>query len=503
MGYITGIAGTGTGGYFTDLNGVPRLLMADNPWALIPSAGRWGGTWQADLDAYCNSRGAQGFNAAYTDPLGNNVNYAPTAPFNDGRTWDGVWPFTVNGTAGSTTALAGTETIALNGPFWTRVDYFTAACARNGMTAWINCAYTEGSSGDLGAAGTTLGQMSAAQLTAYGTALAARYASTPNIIWTMGNDYSGPNLNPAAYDTKINAILTALRGGGDTHLFSLHAYPESDSRYDFGSATAGESSNVQAGQAHAQFSMVYTYIPTYYGVEYAYKESGAPVSSPAAIPVIWGDGYFYQNTGAAYNGTFDRAERQYAWWALTSGARGINTGSEGIWQWPSTAPAAVTGAYYYASVAGKIRALIESLPAWYRLVPDTSSKMVTAGRGTYATPVVSGGSGTQYGTATTDNYVTASRTPDGSLALIYLSHASAVTVDQGTLQPGYTASWVDPDSLAIYAGTPGGTYNSGAADGAKPVLNNRGDPDWVLVLQAPSPQRAVPARTIRGGTSRR
>ena len=94
---ISGLAGGGTG-YFTDQYGQPRFLLADNPWGLIPNAGRWGGTWQSDIDTYCGNRGGQGFTAIYLDPLGNTEN---GGVFADGRTQDGVFPFTVNGSAAS------------------------------------------------------------------------------------------------------------------------------------------------------------------------------------------------------------------------------------------------------------------------------------------------------------------------------------------------------------------------------------------------------------------
>ena len=179
---ITGLAGGGTG-YFTDQYGNPKLLLADNPWALIPNAGRWGGTYQTDIDGYCNARGTQGFTAIYLDPLGNTEN---NGVFADGRTYDGVYPFTANGTPGDVTTSG--QVLGLNNPFWLRVDYFIAGCARNGMTAWLNIAYN--GPGDF-ATGGALASLTAAQFAAYGTALAARYATTPNIIWTVGNDYFG------------------------------------------------------------------------------------------------------------------------------------------------------------------------------------------------------------------------------------------------------------------------------------------------------------------------
>ena len=489
--YIAGLAGGGTG-WFTDNLGFPRLLLADNPWSLIPNAGRWSGsgggaTYQADIDNYCNARGTQGFTAIYLDPLGNTEN---SGAFADGRTFDGVYPFTVNGTAGSTASLTGSETIALNGTFWTRVDYFLTACLRNGITAMLNVAYEGPGDFATGANAGAYATMTASQFGQVGTALAARYATTGNIIWLVGNDYfGGTGGTEGGDDAKFDSLLSGLRGGGAGQLVSIHNFPESTSRYDMGTGSAGTSQTW--GSSNAQFQMVYTYIQTYYGIEYAYTEA-ANFSVPS-LPVIWGDGWFYNatgNTSPTYFGASDRAARQFAWWALSSGSRGLNLGSEGIWQWTSSSANTSTGEYkteyWYAVTAGKIRTLLESLPNWYKLIPDTSSVLVTAGRGTRTGETTSGGGGTHYGTATTDSYVTASRAPDGSLAVIYMSHASTITVDTAQLVAGFTATWVDPDTCTTYPGTAGSSYNSGATDLTKPVSNSHSDPDWVLVLAAPS-----------------
>lgn len=478
---ITGIAGTGTGQYFRDQYGNPRFLLADNPWALIPSAGRWGGTYQTDIDSYCSNRGGQGFTALYTDPLGNVVNFAPTAPFGDGRTWDGVFPFTVNGTAATTAGVSSSATIGLNSTFWTRVDYFLTACARNGITAMLNIAYTEGTTGDMGDATTALGSMTATQLQQYGGALATRYAATQNIIWVVGNDYSGGTGGtigsgggtPSGNDSQFSSIRTGLINNGDTHALTIHNYPESDSRQDLGTGTIG---TVQYwGNNFGQFNGCYSYNVTYLGIEDAYGEA-----SPLLVMQL--DGYFYQG-GSTYSATLDRAFRQDAWWVITSGGRGMNQGSESIWQWPSTALSASATDWYYAHNAAGVRTLLEAQPGWHQLVPDTSSVLVTGGRGTRHGTIVSGGSGTQYEPATTDSFVTASRTPDGgsgsSLALIYMSHAGTITIDQTKMVSGYRAFWGDPVTGALSSTTAGATYNSTAKGN-----NSQGDPDWVLVLKA-------------------
>ena len=269
--------------------------------------------------------------------------------------------------------------------------------------------------------------------------------------------------------------MTGVQGAGDTHAVSIENMPESDSRNTFDASPTV----LTWGTANALYNFCYSYNVTYVGIEKAFLEA-----SP--IPVIQGDGYFYQGNNA-YQSTFDRAIRQDAWHAISSGARGIIHGSESIWQYQSTALAASSTDWYYVNNAGNIRTLMESLPNWQNLIPDTSSLLVTAGRGTHATTFASGGSGGQYEPATTDSYVSASRTAAGDLAVIYMSHGSTITIDQTKMAGGagnYTATWVDPVTCATSAATPGSTYNSTAKGN-----NSQGDADWVLVLQA---QPALP-----------
>jgi hypothetical protein len=121
-----------------------------------------------------------------------------------------------------------------------------------------------------------------------------------------------------------------------------------------------------------------------------------------------------------------------------------------------------------------------SLPDWHRLVADTSNKLVTGGRGKHVTAIPSGGSAPPL-TDNSDSYVTASRTPDGTLAVIYMSHHSTIRIDESAMAPGYKATWVDPASGTTRAVTAGPTYDS-STQGS----NSVGDADWVLVLRAPA-----------------
>ena len=471
---ITQILGTGTGSYFADQYGQPRFLLGENPWALIPNAGRWGGTYQTDIDGYCNNRGGQGYTAIYLDPLGNTIN---GGAFNDGRTYDGVWPFTVNGTAGTTVGVSSSATIDLNATFWARVDYFLTACARNGMTGMLNVGYNSDC-----ASGAALASFTTTQWQQYGAALAARYAATVNIIWVVGNDYFGGTGGTigsgggtaSGFDTQYNSLLTGIRNGGDTHLITVHNFAETTSRQDLGASSLG--TVLYWGNNHAQFNGNYTYNVTYLGIEDEYAEA-----SPICAMQL--DGYFYQGT-STYTANLDRAYRQDAWWTITSGARGHTHGSESIWQWPSTALSASSTDWFFAHNSAAFRTLIESLPGFHQLIPDTSSVLVTGGRGTRHARFNSGGSGGTYEPATTDAFVTASRNATGStaatLALIYCSHATTITIDQTKMASGYTAYRADPVTGAKTAVTAGSTYNTTSYGN-----NSQGDPDWVLILQGP------------------
>ena len=450
--YITGASADGT--YFTDQYGNPRLLVGEDVWDMVCQAGLWNnGNWQLAMSTYLNQRAAQGFNASeiscFTSPDPGPPNRT------DGADWDGVWPFLTTNDPSS----------GFNNAFWTRRDYFINAAAAVGITPVINLTTTTaGKTGCLNANWTTQ------QWTDFGTGVGARYKNFPNILWIVGDDYFG-NL-----DTQLTAMLAAMRAAGDNHLVSIQNYQETTSRTDL-----FDGSTRTWGTTNAQFSWVYTYNVSYVGIETAKAET-------PAIPAVWGDGT-YTSDGLPGGNHQPQMQRNLTWWALSSGAAGFSIGNGAVWPWASSSPAAVTvdpNSNFMTAEVGAIATLFSGLTGWQHLQPDTKSLLVTGGRGSKTPPIVSGGGGTAY-TGTTDAYVTASRTPDGSLAVIYMSHATTITIDQSKLGNGYTATWVDPATGATSAGVPGPTFNSGSKG-----TNSAGDADWTLVLQGPPVLFAVP-----------
>ena len=466
MSYITGVsASTSTqGGYFTDSNGQPKLWVCDEMYGLISSGGRWngsgGGTYEQDFDSYCSERVAQGVSAVLVEPIGcadqGNV-------YVNGNTWDNVSPWT-NGTD---------ATGGLNETYWTRVDYLFNSALENGITVYplfdIQYCTTPGG-------GTAFNGWTNSQYQAYGTAIGTRYASQPNLMWLFGDD-----TYPTAYDTYFDYIRTGLAAGGDTHLLSAMWESEYTSRY--------ESDNNQEttwGTAHSDFNSCYTYNAGYWLIEYAYGEV-ANEGASALLPVVWNNGYHYQG-GSTYSSTLDRAWRQEIWWCLTAGARGVTTYDVNTYNWDDASdPAAVTSAWSFVNCLPHVVSAYSSWPEWYKLLPDLSSAFVTAGRGTRVSGITAGDAGEAYEPAFTNSWVTASITPDGTLACCYLPNSATITVNTSMLASGWAAKWVDPITTATSSAGSGPTFNSTAKG-----TNSHGDPDWVLVFQAPSGPATAP-----------
>ena len=89
-----------------------------------------------------------------------------------------------------------------------------------------------------------------------------------------------------------------------------------------------------------------------------------------------------------------------------------------------------------------------------------------------------------FGTFGAADYVTAARTPDGTLAMAYVPSSRTITVDLSTLGGPVTARWYDP-TAGTFTSIPGSPFpNAGSMQFATPGTNAGDDDDWVLVLEA-------------------
>lgn len=482
--FIAGLAGSGATGYFTDQHGTPKLLVLEMAWGLPCNAGRWngsgGGTYRQDMDNYFAARASQGFTAWWGVPW-INVQIDPGAVHGDGRTWDGTYPLSLNGTPG--TIATGSETVTLNDPFWQRIDYLISSALKNGIAVFLNM----GMQYDFSGSGTRIfTNLSSTQAHAIGAAIATRYpqATYPNLHWAFGDDCdqftAGVNVTA---EVAFTQILAGMASAGDARpVIALEQTGETDSHIRFDTGAVFIASGF--GITSATVNFCYSYQPSYLGVEGSYKTSVTPL-----LPVLYGDGVWYGDTD---NATVESTIRKHTWWALASGARGVDSTSGPssqatglLWTWQATATARLTSdpnGTWCTNTMGTVAAYLMSLPGWHQLVPDTGNLLVTAGRGSRASNIAPGFGSTNYGDS--DTYVAASRTPDGgsgsSLAVIYCGAHFSITIDQTKMVSSYTATWVDPASCATSSATPGSTYNSTGKGN-----NSAGDPDWALVLKGP------------------
>lgn len=412
------------GRHFIDQYGQPLLVHGDAPWSLMTDLS------PTQAGQYFRNRHDHGFNAAIVSLVGAEANGGPS---DDGATFDGLIPF-VDG-----------DVTAWSPPYWDRVTRYLRLAAENGITVFLYPidGWTIGKSFD---------PHSIEQCRSYGTMVATTFRDLPNIVWMSGGDYFPDADDPATgtdVDHCIDAMMRGIRDVGDDRPFSIQlGYPKSIS------------TDNPYWAERVSWNFVYTYLPTYRAVLEAYARR--PV-----VPAVFGEGnYERENNDGDTADTTDETLRRQMLWALTSGAAGSFYGSDD-WEfhdgWEDRLDTAAV------AQLGRLRNLFDSL-AWWSLVPDTASTLVTAGRGTEVTD------DTEMDVLDND-FVTAARSPDGTLAVIYLPTARTITLDPTVLASGATADWVDPVDGNRQAVPLAGSLTT-------PGPNAGGDQDWLLLITA-------------------
>jgi hypothetical protein len=416
-----------TGRYLVDQSGTPFLMTGDSPQALI------GNVTESDAASFFATRKAQGFNTVWINLLCNDY----TGCRSDGSTWDGIPPFTTPG-----------DLSTPNEAYFSRVDHMLQLAAQNGFVVLLDPAETGGWLDTLESNGVDKDR-------AYGQYLGRRYSGFSNIIWMSGNDYQswGPSNDP-----YVTAVAQGIRDTDPSALQTIELdFPASGSLDD---ATWAPLIDLNAS---------YTYDPTYVEVLKDYNRSNF-------LPTFLVEAGYEdeQNTSTIPYGSPEQLRRQ-EYWSLLSGATGQVYGNHTTWQFLCSQRDAggncVGGwkdemASPGATQMKNVVALFGSRP-WYRLVPDQDHTFITSGYGSF------GGL----------DYVTAARTPDGTLGIAYVPSSRTLTVDLGAFSGAVKASWYDPTNGAYTAIGGGPLPNAGSASFATPGTNASGDDDWVLVLE--------------------
>ena len=380
-------------------------------------------SWFAD-------RQRQGFNAAIVSLIGATANGAPS---DDGATFDGLLPF-VDG-----------DILRWQEPYWERVTAYLRLAADHGITVLLYPI-------DGWTIGRSFVPRSIDQCRRYGDKIAQRFADLPNIVWMSGGDYwyAYAAKDPARgtdLDRCIDAMMRGIREAGDGRPFSVQLKAEKSI-----------STDIPYWAGRVDWNFVYTYYPTYKAVLDARRRQ-------PAVPAVFGEAnYEGENNQHETPPTTDETLRRQVLWSLTSGAAGEFFGSHDWSFHPGWERRLSTRGL--TQVTG-LRKLFSTL-RWWELMPDTANELVTAGRGTELTtddPM----------DVLENDYVTAARTPDGHLAVVYLPTGRTISVNRSAMAAGTRAAWIDPTSGRRRPVPMSPTFTT-------PGRNAAGGHDWLLLL---------------------
>jgi len=408
------------GRYLVDQNGVPFLMVGDSPQSTI------GMMSESETDRYFADRQAHGFNTVWINLLCADYTFCAS----DGRTWDGIAPFT-SGSSPSTYDLS-----RPNPAYFQRVDDIINLAAAHGLLVVLDPIET-------GSWLTTMQNNGATKDLNYGTYLGSRYKSFQNIIWMSGNDYQ--DWWKPGNDAYVTAVAQGIQATDPQHIQTVELNYDSSGSLDD-----------PAWVPLINLDAAYTYAPTYQQVLAEYNRANMPVFMVEAV-------YEFENIGTHQPGIPLTLRRQ-EYWTMLSGATGQLYGSyytdriANGWSAANVDSVGVTQLQH-------VTALFQGR-AWWNLIPDQTNTFVTAG----------------FGTNSSSDYATAALTPDGKLGMVYMPTSRAVTVNMAKMSGQVTAQWYDPTN-GKYTSI-GSFANTGSHQFPAPGNNSGGDSDWILVLTA-------------------
>ena len=403
------------GRYLQDGAGAPFLIIGDAPHSLVVNLNN------SDTVSYLADRASYGFNALWIELLCDSYTGGPGSDgsSNYGHDLAGDNPFTATLSGGYY------DLTTPNSAYWAQVDFVVRAAATNGL----QCMFTPLDQGGWTATSLANGTNRCYQ---YGQFLGSRYKNSPNIIWNLGNDFF--NWATATNDSVILAIANGIESTDGNHLVTVQLDAPDDSLAD------------SRWDGVLTLNGVYSVYPTYDATYTAYNRANY-------LPVVFLEG--------RYEFEFADANllRRQEYWSLLAGSLGGHMyGNHYTWTFASGWQSNVDtiGAHeleYFRDFIGN--------RAWYDLVPDESHSLLTGGYGTYATA----------GNGTDNDYATAARTADGTLAMCFVPTVRTVTIDMTMMAGTTTARWFDP-SAGTYLTVSGSPFSNTGVRSFTPTGNN-------------------------------
>ena len=397
-----------------DADGKPFLIQGDAAWSMIANL------IYDDAIAYLDNRQAKGFNTVIINLIEHTFSQNPPADL------AGRQPFTVPG-----------DLSTPNDAYFDAAEKVLHACAERGFMVLLAPCYIgylrdfgrgeslrmEGWNDEIVATGPKGCRV-------YGEYLGRRFGRFANIVWMIGGDW-----HPLNARESLDAIAGGIRSQGVKNLFTAHPAPENSPIESF------------PGADWLDVNVTYTY--------------GIP---HRALLLDWQRNpvwpfFFIESTYEGEHNCSELQIRRQAYWSVLCGANGHCMGNNPIWLFwggwreamdlPGSAAMARWGDFF------------RRLP-WADLVPDLELKLAVS----------------NLGEARGLDRVTAAKTKDGRLGVVYLPVCRPIGIDLSALAgPRVTVEWFEPATGQLRSG---GTL---AAEGTA-MLAPPFEEDAVLILRS-------------------
>jgi hypothetical protein len=412
------------GRYLVDQGEQPFLLVGDSPWSLMVEP------TPAQAERYLDDRKAKGFNALLVNLLEHKFSTQPP------KLRDGTPPFATPG-----------DFDTPNEAYFRYAEHVVRQAGERGLAVLLCPAYLGYGGGDDGFFQDML-RNGPEKIRAYGRAVGRRFRSHPNLLWIVGGDFTPP---PEQRWT-VDELAAGLKEEDPAHLITVH----------YGPNTAAAA--IYGDRSWLQLNSVYDYREDLY-VPCLEQDARSP-----RLP------YFLLET--AYEGEHKASAariRRQAYWPLLCGAFGVLYGNSPVWHFGSRGVYDRGGDWVAALDSRGARDMARLVAAfrerpWWQLRPDRDRRLVTAGGGAFGQL----------------DYVTATRSEDGTLGLAYVPSTGGnrreLTVDLRLFKGPVTARWFNPTD-GRYTAIGGSPFDNRQPQRlTTPGDNGTGDNDWLLIM---------------------
>lgn len=437
------ICGSGSTGYLCDQDDVPFLVVGGTAWAMA------GGLSPSGVVTYLDDRRSKGYTVIILSATERYFSTnAPNNYNNDAPFTNGVNDWSVR-----------------NSAYWEHLDYILTQAKNREIAVFLFPAYLGYNCGSEGWCQNMLNQ-SNADMTSYGEFIGNRYATQGNIIWVAGGDrdcVDTTNLCDRVF--AIHEAIDSANGDNGYHLQTAMG--------------AGDPAMYSYNETWLDINTVYTDTGVASAIQTEYERSGAkPLNYIEAT---------YENE---YSSTAIVWQRNALMAYLGGALVGHFFGSCPIWCFDYCFTFCDNGSYEWAdrlSAEGSltmsyIGELMRSRD-WWKLVPDYSDTVVTAGKGSGI------------------NYHATAVTTDDKTIMVWCPDTTQITVDMSELSGSNAkAYWWDPDDNSY---TIIGTYATSGSRNFTPSQSG-----VVLVIDDTQSKFGPPGEipvtganyTIKGGT---